>query len=84
MLFGIVGLGPATAMAQEAPEPIVSYDFSTESTGASTVANSVKDSSFGEAVITDADGETTGVFEDGALQMDGGYCQAPRRHPQGP
>lgn len=73
MLFGIVGLGPATAMAQEAPEPIVSYDFSTESTGASTVANSVKDSSFGEAVITDADGETTGVFEDGALQMDGGY-----------
>lgn len=72
--LGIVGMGTTTASAQETtPQPIVSYDFSTVADGTTTVANDVENSLFGDAVVTDADGETTGRYEEGALQMDGSY-----------
>lgn len=74
LLLGIVGMGTTTASAQETtPQPIVSYDFSTVADGTTTVANDVENSLFGDAVVTDADGETTGRYEEGALQMDGSY-----------
>lgn len=74
LLLGIVGMGTTTASAQETtPQPIVSYDFSTAADGTTTVANDVENSLFGDAVVTDSDGETAGHYEEGALQMDGSY-----------
>ena len=74
LLLGIVGMGTTTASAQETtPQPIVSYDFSTVADGTTTVANDVENSLFGDAVVTDSDGETAGHYEKGALQMDGSY-----------
>ena len=74
LLLGIVGMGTTTASAQETtPQPIVSYDFSTVADGTTTVANDVENSLFGDAVVTDSDGETAGHYEEGALQMDGSY-----------
>ena len=74
LLLGIVGMGTTTASAQETtPQPIVSYDFSTAANGTTAVANDVENSLFGDAVVTDSDGETAGRYEEGALQMEGSY-----------
>lgn len=74
LLLGIAGFGASSASAEEStPQPIVSYDFSTATTGTATVTNDVESSPFGDAVVTDANGMTEGRYEEGALQMDGSY-----------
>ncbi|WEV42085.1 family 43 glycosylhydrolase [Bifidobacterium sp. ESL0682] len=87
MLVGLAGVTPALAapgdvqdstfrqvQTQSMPQKLVDYDFSSQTNGTSSVANSVPGSSLGNAKVTnDAGVVTAGSFTDHALTMDGNY-----------